>query len=81
MTTPKDESHPPLPGGARGKAPVTTPLGPCVSAPTAQIKPEICNRLEAIILRHQQRPGPLLPVLQEAQAILGYIPVPMQDII
>lgn len=81
MTARRDESHPPLPDGARGKAPVTTPLGPCVSAPTTQIKQEICDRLEAIILGHQKRPGPLLPVLQDAQAILGWIPVPMQDVI
>ena len=29
----------------------------------------------------RSEPGPLLPVLQEAQAIIGYIPVPMQDVI
>ena len=41
---------------------------------------EICHRLEAIIAT-AVNPGPLLPVLQEAQEIMGYIPVPMQDVI
>jgi NADH:ubiquinone oxidoreductase subunit F (NADH-binding)/NADH:ubiquinone oxidoreductase subunit E len=81
MSSRKDAGHPPLPKGRRREANAMTPLGPCVSAPTAQIKKEICDRLEAIILRHKNKPGPLLPVLQEAQEILGFIPVPMQDVI
>ncbi len=71
----------PAAGGAGGKAPATIPLGPCVSVPTAQIKMEICHRLETTIDFYRSEPGPLLPVLQEAQAIIGYIPVPMQDVI
>jgi NADH:ubiquinone oxidoreductase subunit F (NADH-binding)/NADH:ubiquinone oxidoreductase subunit E len=63
------------------QAPVTSPLGPCVSAPTVQIKPEICNRLETTIGFYRDEPGPLLPVLQEAQEILGYVPAPMQEVI
>jgi NADH-quinone oxidoreductase F subunit len=65
----------------RAQAPVTSPLGPCVSAPTVQIKPEICNRLLTTIGFYRDEPGPLLPVLQEAQEILGYIPVSMQEVI
>jgi NADH-quinone oxidoreductase F subunit len=61
--------------------PPTSPLGPCASAPTVQIKTEICNRLETTVGFYRDEPGPLLPVLQEAQEILGYIPVPMQDVI
>ena len=81
MTARQDDPYPPLPGGPKPQAPATTPLGPCVAAPTAQIKEDICNRLEATIFQHRNRPGPLLPVLQDAQAILGWIPVPMQEVI
>ncbi len=58
---------------------MTTKLGPCVIDPTAQVDPEICDRLETIIASHQDTPGALLPVLQEAQNLQGYLPVPMQN--
>jgi len=82
MTARKDKPFPPQSGRGRNqKAAVITPLGPCVSAPTAQIKQEICHRLETNIGYYRDEPGPLLPVLRTAQEILGYIPVPMQDVI
>jgi NADH:ubiquinone oxidoreductase subunit F (NADH-binding)/NADH:ubiquinone oxidoreductase subunit E len=81
MTPRKKLPNPPQPGDAGGKTSLTTPLGPCVSVPTAQIKTEICHRLETTIDFYRDEPGPLLPVLQEAQEIIGYIPVPMQDVI
>jgi NADH:ubiquinone oxidoreductase subunit F (NADH-binding)/NADH:ubiquinone oxidoreductase subunit E len=56
-------------------------IGPCLSVPTAQMRKEICDQLEAIIVRHRGKPGALLPVLQEAQKILGHIPREMQDVI
>jgi NADH-quinone oxidoreductase F subunit len=56
-------------------------IGPCVSVPTAQMRQEICDRIQAIIARHRGKPGALLPVLQEAQKILGHIPREMQDVI
>ncbi|HZE20971.1 MAG TPA: NAD(P)H-dependent oxidoreductase subunit E, partial [Desulfobaccales bacterium] len=46
-----------------------------------KIKPEILERLEDVIARRRATPGNLLPVLQEAQEIMGYLPVPMQDAI
>ncbi len=58
-----------------------TRLGPCESAPTAQIKQEICDRVQAIVARHRDQPGNLLPILKEAQEILGHIPRDMQDVI
>jgi NADH-quinone oxidoreductase F subunit len=78
MTSRKDKTN--LSRGG-GQTPATTPLGPCVSAPTVQIKPEIYNRLETTIGCYRDEPSPLLPVLQEAQEILGYIPAPMQEVI
>ena len=56
-------------------------IGPCVSVPTAQMRQEICDQIQAIIARHRGKPGALLPVLQEAEKILGYIPREMQDVI
>jgi NADH:ubiquinone oxidoreductase subunit F (NADH-binding)/NADH:ubiquinone oxidoreductase subunit E len=56
-------------------------IGPCLSVPTAQMRQEICDRLQAIVARHRGKPGALMPVLQEAQKILGYIPREMQDVI
>jgi NADH-quinone oxidoreductase subunit F len=56
-------------------------LGPCACNQTAGIDPEVCQRLEAIIASHAHTPAPLLPVLQAAQTIQGYLPTPMQEII
>jgi len=58
-----------------------TPLGPCASVPTVQLRHEVCTRLEATIARHRGKIGALLPVLQDAHRILGYIPVEMQQVI
>jgi NADH-quinone oxidoreductase F subunit len=60
---------------------MTTKTGPCVIDPTAKVDPEICDRLEAVISSHQNTPGALIPVLQEAQNLQGYLPTPMQDLI
>jgi NADH-quinone oxidoreductase F subunit len=60
---------------------MTIKQGPCVIDPTAKVDPEICDRLETIIASKQNTPGNLLPVLQEAQTLQGYLPVPMQDLI
>ncbi|MFP3869082.1 MAG: NADH-quinone oxidoreductase subunit NuoF [Desulfobacteraceae bacterium] len=49
------------------------------SQTAAEISPEVLNKLEAIIARYQDQPGALMPVLQEAQDLLGYLPVAVQD--
>jgi NADH:ubiquinone oxidoreductase subunit F (NADH-binding)/NADH:ubiquinone oxidoreductase subunit E len=58
-----------------------TPLGPCDSAPTVQLRQEICDQLQTVVTRHRGKIGLLLPVLQEAQKILGYIPLDMQKVL
>jgi len=58
-----------------------TKLGPSVIVPNDKLKPEILDRLEAVIDSHRATPGNLLPVLQEAHAIMGYLPAPMQEVI
>ena len=39
------------------------------------------NALDAAIARHKGEPGALMPVLQEAQNIFGYVPQDVQQII
>jgi NADH:ubiquinone oxidoreductase subunit F (NADH-binding)/NADH:ubiquinone oxidoreductase subunit E len=58
-----------------------TPLGPCVSAPTVQLRQEVCDRIQVAVARHRGQIGNLLPVLQEVQKILGHIPLEMQKVL
>ncbi len=39
------------------------------------------NRLKEVIAKHKDRPGGLMPVLQEAQEIYGYLPIEVQSMI
>lgn len=41
-------------------------------------KPEQIAKLDAIIQKHRGRPGALIPVLEEAQVVLEYLPVSAQ---
>jgi len=60
---------------------MTKQIGPCISLPTAKLRQEICDKVQAVIDRHRDKIGALLPVLQQAQKILGYIPLEMQRVI
>jgi len=40
--------------------------------------PEQVAKLDAIIARHKGKPGCLIPVLEEAQVVLDYLPMPVQ---
>lgn len=61
--------------------PALRELGPCPAVPTALLKQEVCDRVQEITTRWRRKPGALLPTLQEAQKILGHIPVDMQQVI
>ncbi len=39
------------------------------------------QKLREVIAQHKDQDGPLMPVLQEAQAIYGYLPIEVQKII
>lgn len=39
---------------------------------------EVASKLDDIIVRHKDRPGSLIPVLQEAQGLVGYLPPVVQ---
>jgi NADH-quinone oxidoreductase subunit E len=43
------------------------------------ITPEILDQVDAIINRYRQKPGSLIPVLEQCQETLGYIPVELQE--
>jgi len=37
--------------------------------------------VDKIINKHKDRPGSLIPVLEEVQGVLGFLPVPIQEIV
>jgi NADH-quinone oxidoreductase subunit E/NADP-reducing hydrogenase subunit HndA len=43
--------------------------------------PEQIGKLHGIIKKHHGKPGGLIPVLEEAQVLLGYLPVSVQRVI
>ncbi len=45
------------------------------------LTPEIMARLDAIIEQHKEKPGALIPVLEECQGVVGYLPVELQEYI
>jgi NADH:ubiquinone oxidoreductase subunit E len=45
------------------------------------LRPEIMSRVDEIIARHRDKPGSLIPVLEECQGITGYLPVELQEYI
>lgn len=44
-------------------------------------KAELYQKLNEVIAQHKDQPGALMPVLQGAQAIFGYVPQDVQQII
>ncbi len=52
-----------------------TPLHPFKGTPAQK------RQLEEVIERHLNQPGGLMPVLQEAQEIYGYLPIEVQTIV
>ena len=50
-------------------------LGPCACQPISE--DELYLRLEQIIAEYQAKPGALIPVLQMAQGVFGYLPEPV----
>jgi len=43
--------------------------------------PEIMEQVDDIIRRYKKKPGALIPVLEECQRIVGYLPLELQDYI
>ena len=45
------------------------------------LTPEVMARVDAIIEQHKEKPGALIPVLEECQGVVGYLPVELQEYI
>ena len=51
----------------------------CTCQTAAPLSPEVINQVDAIIARHKDQAGALMPVLQEVQAAVGYLPPAVQE--
>ena len=51
----------------------------CTCQTAAPISPEIMNQVDEIINRHKNQAGALMPVLQEVQEAVGYLPPAVQE--
>ncbi len=49
----------------------------CTCAETAPDEKELAKRLEEVLAEQKDKPGGLIPALQTAQAIFGYLPEPV----
>lgn len=47
----------------------------------ADLTPDVMGRVNEVIDRYVNKPGALIPVLEECQGILGYVPVELQEYI
>ena len=45
------------------------------------LTPEVMSKVDEIIARHKDEPGSLIPVLEETQGIVGYLPIELQEYI
>ena len=51
----------------------------CATQTVAELGPDTWKRVDAVIARYQETPGALMPVLQEVQEIVGYLPPAVQE--
>jgi len=49
-----------------------------VTPPPEEYSEEMVKQLNAIVQKYRKKPGSLIPVLQEAQELIGYLPPPVQ---
>jgi NADH-quinone oxidoreductase subunit E len=52
-----------------------------LSALNPDLTPEVMEKVDALIAHYRNRPVNLIPVLEEAQGIVGYLPVELQEYI
>jgi NADH:ubiquinone oxidoreductase subunit E len=45
------------------------------------LTPEVMSKVDEVIRKFKDKPGALIPVLEECQIIVGYLPVELQDYI
>jgi NADH-quinone oxidoreductase F subunit len=51
----------------------------CTCQTAAPLSPEVITKVDAIIARHKDQAGALMPVLQEVQEAVGYLPPAVQE--
>lgn len=52
-----------------------------LTALNPDLTPEVMGRVDEVIAHYRNRPVTLIPVLEEAQGIVGYLPVELQEYI
>ncbi|MBW2616134.1 MAG: NAD(P)H-dependent oxidoreductase subunit E [Deltaproteobacteria bacterium] len=50
-----------------------------LEAVNPDLNPEIMERVDEMIHRYADKPGSLIPILEECQEIVGYVPVELQE--
>ncbi len=53
-------------------------IGKAAVTPTEEYTEEMARQLDEIIARYKNKPGSLIPVLQQAQELIGYLPPSVQ---
>lgn len=56
-------------------------LGKSLVEVNPDLTPEVMAQVDSIIGRHREKPGALIPVLEECQGVVGYLPVELQEYI
>jgi NADH:ubiquinone oxidoreductase subunit E len=54
-------------------------FGQHLSEVNPDLTPEIMSKVDEIIAIHKNKPGSLIPVLEEVQGVAGYLPVELQE--
>jgi len=52
-----------------------------LEAMNPDLTPEVMSKVDEVIQKFKGKPGALIPVLEECQIIVGYLPVELQDYI
>ncbi|MBW1668449.1 MAG: NADH-quinone oxidoreductase subunit NuoE [Deltaproteobacteria bacterium] len=52
-----------------------------LEAVNPDLTPEVMSKVDEIIEAHKGKPGSLIPVLEECQGVVGYLPLELQDYI
>ena len=56
-------------------------IGQSLAEINPDLTPEIMSKVDEIIASHREKPGSLIPVLEEVQGLTGYLPVELQEYI
>ena len=56
-------------------------VGQSLAEVNPDLTPEIMAQVDSIIEQYREKPGALIPVLEECQGVAGYLPVELQEYI